>query len=204
MKKIMSILTVGFVLLQAFTIAGNELTQEERKAGSDYLKETRDYFTDHVKGLSDAQLDFKAAPDKWSVRQCMEHIALSESFIVTVIDNSLKQPANPEKKSEIKFTEEMLKTALLDRTKKGQAPEPIQPKGKFKTKEETMDAFLKARSKNIDYIETTKDDLRSHITPHPFFGMLDAYQWMILLSAHSKRHTLQIEEVMANPEFPKN
>ena len=201
----MSILTIGFFLLQAFTIAGNELTKEERKAASDYLKETSDYFTDHVKGLSDAQLDFKASPDKWSVRQCMEHIALTESFLFTaVIENSLKQPANPEKKSEIKFTDEMLKTALLDRTKKGQAPEPIQPKGQFKTRDEVVDAFLKERNKHIGYIETTKDDLRNHLVPHPAFGMLDAYQWLILMAGHSKRHTLQIEEVMANPEFPKN
>jgi hypothetical protein len=135
----------------------------------------------------------------------MEHIALTESFLFTaVIENSLKQPANPEKKSEIKFTDEMLKTALLDRTKKGQAPEPIQPKGAFKTSADAVNAFLKERNKHIEYIETTKDDLRNHLVPHPFFGMLDAYQWVILMAGHSKRHTLQIEEVMSNPEFPKN
>lgn len=199
----MTILTIGFFLLQGFKTGTGELTKEERKAGADYLKETRDYFTAHVKGLSDAQLDFKAAPDKWSIRQCMEHIALAETFIFTVTENSLKQPANPEKKAEIKFTEDQLKVMLLDRSKKGQAPEPIQPKGKFNTAGEAVDVFLTNRNKLIDYIETTKDDLRSHITPHPFFGMLDGYEWVILLGAHSKRHTLQIEEVMASPDFPK-
>ncbi len=203
MKKILSILSIGFFLLQGFTIIANELTNEERKSAVAYLNETSEYFTNHVKGLTDAQLDFKAAPDKWSIRQCMEHIALSETFIVSVIDNSLKQPANPEKKSDIKFTEDMLKVALVDRSKKGQAPEPIQPQGKFKTAAEALDAFVKARNKNIEYITTTKDDLRNHITPHPFFGMLDGYQWMILLAAHTKRHTLQIEEVMASNGFPK-
>ena len=203
MKKIMGISIIGFFLLQAFTIIGDELTREERKAGAAYLKETRDYFTDHVKGLSEAQLDFKASPEKWSVRQCMEHIALSESFLPTIVENSLKQPANPDKKSEIKFTEDMLKTIVLDRSVKGQAPEPIQPKGQFKSKDDVVNAFLTARNKNIDYIETTKDDLRNHITPHPFFGMLDGYEWLILMAAHTKRHTLQIEEVIANADFPK-
>jgi hypothetical protein len=33
---------------------------------------------------------------------------------------------------------------------------------------------------------------------------VDLYQVLILLAAHSARHTLQLEEVMASPGFPKN
>ena len=200
----LTVLTIGFLTLQAFTIPGNELTKEERQAGVAYLKETSDYFTQHVKGLSNAQLDYKAAPDKWSVRQCMEHIALSETFVFSLVENITKQPANPEKKTEAKFTDDMLKVALLDRSKKGQAPEPIQPHGSFKTADEAVAKFVEERNKHIGYIENTKDDLRSHFMAHPFFGQLDAYQWVILLAAHTKRHTLQLEEVMADPGFPKS
>jgi hypothetical protein len=32
---------------------------------------------------------------------------------------------------------------------------------------------------------------------------MDAYEWLIFMSAHTKRHTLQIEEVKADPKFPK-
>ena len=35
------------------------------------------------------------------------------------------------------------------------------------------------------------------------FGTLDGYQWLLLLSTHSERHTAQIEEVKADPNFPK-
>ena len=31
---------------------------------------------------------------------------------------------------------------------------------------------------------------------------MDGYQWLLLLSAHSGRHTEQIEEVKADPNFP--
>jgi hypothetical protein len=37
----------------------------------------------------------------------------------------------------------------------------------------------------------------------PPAGLLDAYQWMLFQGAHSKRHTAQIEEVKADPNFPK-
>jgi hypothetical protein len=32
---------------------------------------------------------------------------------------------------------------------------------------------------------------------------VDLYQVLILLAAHSARHTAQLEEVMATPGFPK-
>ena len=55
----------------------------------------------------------------------------------------------------------------------------------------------------MDYVRTTNDDLRDHFGPHPMLGTMDAYQWILLISAHSERHTKQIEEVKADPNFPK-
>jgi DinB superfamily len=205
MKKILAfaavllfISTSSFVLTEPST-----LSKEERKYAAGLLKETKKYFLKNTKGLSDAQLDFKASPEKWSIRQCMEHIALSESFLDQVIQGTLKGAANPEKRSEIKIKDEDLVIMLTDRTKKAQAPEPIQPKGSFKTADEAIAAFSVARDKHIDYIKTTQDDMRNHCVPHPAFGMMDTYQWMLLLAGHSKRHTLQIEEVKASPGFPQ-
>jgi len=55
----------------------------------------------------------------------------------------------------------------------------------------------------MDYIRTTNDDLCDHFYTHPAFGVLDGYQWLLLLSSHSARHTEQIEEVKADRNFPK-
>ena len=46
-------------------------------------------------------------------------------------------------------------------------------------------------------------DMRAHAAQHPGFGMIDTYGWMLFLSGHTERHTLQIDEVKANPDFPK-
>ena len=45
--------------------------------------------------------------------------------------------------------------------------------------------------------------MRSHFRDHPALKTIDAYQMMLLLSAHSERHTLQINEVKADPSYPK-
>lgn len=203
MKKFLAIATVLLLISSSSFVAPSTLSKSERKYANGILKESKKFFLQNVKGLTDAQLDFKAAPEKWSIRQCMEHIALTESFLDQVLQGTMKAPANPEKRSEIKIKDEEIVTLLLDRTKKAQAPEPIQPKGNFKTADEAIAAFTAARDKHIDYIKTTQDDMRNHCTAHPAFGMLDTYQWMLLLAGHSKRHTLQIEEVKASPGFPK-
>jgi len=51
-------------------------------------------------------------------------------------------------------------------------------------------------------VKTTTDDLHGHAGPHPVFKMLDGYQWVLLLSGHSARHTAQIEEVKTNAGYP--
>jgi hypothetical protein len=33
---------------------------------------------------------------------------------------------------------------------------------------------------------------------------MDAYQWLLLNAAHCKRHTAQILEVKADPNYPKS
>jgi hypothetical protein len=39
--------------------------------------------------------------------------------------------------------------------------------------------------------------------PNEALGTVDTYQLFIFIAAHSKRHTLQIDEVKSDPNFPK-
>ena len=59
--------------------------------------------------------------------------------------------------------------------------------------------------KRLVALEWKQDDLRDHFADHPVpaIGTLDAYQWVLLISGHTRRHTLQILEVKADPNFPK-
>jgi hypothetical protein len=86
---------------------------------------------------------------------------------------------------------------------KVQAPEMLRPTHRFASQQALLDHFKESRDRTIAYVANTQDDLRSHFGDHPLLKTLDGYQWLLLLSAHSHRHTLQIEEVKANPNFPK-
>lgn len=183
------------------------LTQEERDHAVAELEGSKKAFLDATKGLSPAQWNFKAAPDRWSVAECAEHIALSEGFIFGLVsERIMKAPANPEKRDSAKGKDELIVKMMQDRTHKATAPEPIDPaKHGVMPPEESVKLFLDGRGHAIEYVKTTQDDLRDHLFDHPVpaIGTLDGYQWIMLISGHTRRHTLQILEVKADPNFPK-
>jgi DinB superfamily len=180
------------------------LTSQEREAAIKQFETTRDTFLKSISGLSEKQWTFKPAPDRWSVAEVAEHITVSESTLGGLVQQRIMlSPAAPEKREQVKGKDELILTKVPDRSHKAQAPEFLRPTGRWATEAELTKAFDDARAANIHYIRTTNDDLRDHFFDHPVFGTLDGYQWLLLISAHSARHTEQIEEVKADPNFPK-
>jgi uncharacterized damage-inducible protein DinB len=180
------------------------LTAEERSFALQQFQTTRDNFLKSIAGLSQKQWTFKPAPDRWSVAEVAEHITISESTIFGLVQRTMQSPAAPEKREQVKGKDQMILERLPDRSHKAQAPEILRPTGRWATETDLTKVFEDSRNANMDYIRTTNDDLRDHFFDHPVFGTLDGYQWLLLISGHSTRHTAQILEVKADPNFPKD
>jgi hypothetical protein len=120
-----------------------------------------------------------------------------------VTEKIMKTPAEPDKRAEGKGKDEMILEKVVDRSQKVQAPEALRPTHRWATQQALIDHFKESRDRTIAYVENTPHDLREHFGEHPLLKQMDGYQWILLISAHSHRHTLQIEEVKANPNFPK-
>jgi len=190
------------ILLLAGAASGQSLTQADREKGVQYLDQTRDGVVAAIGGLSEAQLKFKPAPDRWSVAETLEHIAKSEDFIfANVTDKVMKSPAGPPGRDTAKI-DAMVVAMISDRSHKAQAPAPLVPKSIW-TPAESLDHFLASRAKTIAFLESTPD-LRSHVADSPIGQPLDAYEWLLFIGAHSARHTKQIEEVKSDPNFPRS
>lgn len=189
------------VVFSSFTINATELTEAERKFAVDHLTKTKDDLISAVQGLSEVQLNFKPAPDRWSVLECVQHITLSSTGIFGFEQATLKMPNDSGFKPTV--TDEQFIGMIQDRSHKAEAAEPFKPvNSPYKTLDETLKAFTGARDSLITYINTTHDDLRAHIAQLPF-AKVDAYQIILLISAHTNRHTQQLNEVKADPNFPK-
>ena len=200
MKRVALLLPV--LLFSSILAVGQTLSAAEPEKGEQYLQSTRDGVVAAVKGLSDAQLKFKPAPDRWSVAEVLEHIAVSEDFLFqNVANNIMKAPAGAPDRDTAKIDAFVL-AAIPDRSHKAQAPEPLRPTARW-TPAETLGHFLESRAKTIAFLESTSD-LRAHVVNSPPLNQpMDAYDWLLFIAAHSERHTKQILEVKADPNFPK-
>lgn len=203
MKKLLFFIT-AFTLF-SFAVAENTITKKEKKFATKFLKETREQVFEAVKDLSEAQLKFKPADDSWSVEDCLKHIAITEQALWGMLDGNLKQPATPEKRSEIKISDEDIIKKVEDRSTKVKTYDPMKPENTpFKSAAEALASFKQNREKLIEYTKNTTTDLRNHIVSGLPFGAIDGYQFILFISAHSNRHMQQIIEVKANPNFPKS
>ena len=201
MQKLIALIALACAAAPAFT---ETLTKEERDRGASELQATRKLFLESVAGLSEAQWNFKPAPEVWSVAEVAEHIAVSEDTIFGLItERIMKGPAEPDKKAEVQGKDQVILEKVVDRSVKVQAPEMLRPTHRFSSPQGLLDHFKESRDRTISYVQSTQEDLRSHFGDHPLLKTMDGYQWLLLVSAHSHRHTLQIEEVKSNPNFPK-
>ena len=123
MKKV-SLLLCALLFLSTAAF-GQALTKADRERGVNYLQQTRDGVIAATKGLSEAQMKFKPAPDRWSVAQVMEHIAAAEDFLLeTTREKVMTGPAG-EPGRDVKKTDETVLMMVPDRTHKAQAPEAL-------------------------------------------------------------------------------
>ncbi|NJN43071.1 MAG: DinB family protein [Flammeovirgaceae bacterium] len=152
MKTLKLLIFVPALLLMNFT-AGPGLTDAERKAAADHLNMTKDKLLTAVKGLSTAQLNFKATPESWSIAECVEHITIAENMIFGMAQGAMSEEADPSKRAEIKMTDDQIVGMITDRTNKVKTQEPFEPKNTFGSYEGTLKEFKSKRSSNIDYVK---------------------------------------------------
>lgn len=175
----------------------------ERNKMEDILNASFEKFNVIVNNMSDAQLNFRPAPDKWTIAECIEHITLAEIEFPKIIEREMQKPSNPDLRSKINIKDEEIQPKMTSKKWKAKSPEIFKPSNNFTNVKEAIIAFQNQRNQTIAYIQTTKDDLRNHYWKHPLTGKIDLYQTLLLMSAHLERHIEQIEIIKSSVGFPK-
>lgn len=201
MKKLLPLL--GLLALSLTGLFAQEVSAEDRAKGLAYLEKTRAGVIASAQGLSEAQLNFKIAPERWSVAQVLEHIASAEDMLMGLVTGQVMTAPARAGGEDVKAIDELILTAIPDRSQKRSAPEPLIPTNRFGTPADSLKHFGESRAKTLAFMKDTAG-LRAHVVDSPLGKKLDAYQWMLFIAAHSERHTKQILEVKADPNFPKS
>src|SRR5215469_7930149 len=200
-KSLAGTLAALFFLAAAATaVRAQEVTPAEKDRALQYLETTKKGVLEATKGLSEAQWNFKPATDRWSVAQVMEHIAAAEDYIRGMVEqNVMKAPAAPDR--DIAKIDAGIMAMVPDRSNKVQAPEPLKPTNRFGSPQGSIQHFVESRAKTEEFLKSTPD-LRGHAADSPLGTKWDAYEFVLLIAAHSERHSKQLEEVKASPNFP--
>jgi uncharacterized protein YciI/uncharacterized damage-inducible protein DinB len=198
--------TFAFLVLASLPLAAGgagKMNDAERDYLLGQLEQSKKAMLASINGLSDAQWRFKSAPAVWSVQECAEHIVLAEDLLLSMAQQSLKSPAVERPATANLDYYKGFAAKVQDRSQKAKAPEPLVPSQRFATPDDAAREFIARREKTIAYIKDSKDDLFLHIVNGPA-GSMDTYQFLVLLAAHSARHTAQIREVQSNAGYPKS
>jgi hypothetical protein len=201
--RLLLVLCIGFMCHATLASEDPNMTAEDRAKVIKLLNDSHKQTLDLIEGLSEEQLKFKSAPEKWSVLEVAEHIYMAEGLLFGAVEKALAEKQNPEWVTKTKGKTEFLERVMVSRDRKASAPESIVPSGKL-TRSDVVAKLKEARARSLKFAEETKLPLKAHTLDHPFpvFNTLNAYQWLIYIPLHNIRHNKQIEEVKSDPNFP--
>ena len=174
-----------------------EITALERQRLVAHLETTASWFLEEVSNLSPDQLRFRRAPTSWSIMDVIDHLVVVGPIYWKDLQRAVKSP--PVDRMLSSRDADILWYGI-DRTNREGAIASEIPSGQLRDLQAGLDAYRQAHARLLQYVRTTKDDLRSRVVDRQG---CDAYQWALLISTHEQRHILQIREIKADPSFPR-
>lgn len=169
------------------------MAPEERSDIVQVLEDSRKVFNDAAGGLTESQAGTSPSAGRWSVLQCVEHVATVEERFLGFLERAgrLDSPlVDPNK-------EAALMARVTDRTSRAEAPEPVRPSGRFSSLAEAVEGFNAARTRTISYAADRAAELHTMACQHPRFGDLSGREMCMIIAGHARRHAEQIREVRA-------
>ena len=182
-------------------VSNQAISRVEREVALERLRTSRERFLQSIESLSESQWRFKPSPFRWSIAECAEHIAATEEQYLQTLTKLLE--SQPSEAAEPALKDSELSAIYTDRNLKRTAPASLQPKGRWPSRSLLLEHFNQTRAKVIAIGETTQAPLRSYRSRAAYQNLMDGYQWFLRFAGHCERHTAQIEEVKAHPNFPK-
>ncbi len=161
------------------------------------LLASRDTFTASLANVSEVQARFKPSPDRWSIIEVVEHVAVAEYGMYRLISAHFEPLDQPRFGRENEFLERI----GLDRTDAWEAPERVRPKGRYASLSEAARQFTVNRDRTITFVRDCQDDLRARVVNH-LAGKITGQECLAILVTHPLRHLDQIRELQADPQYP--
>jgi hypothetical protein len=178
-------------------------TENDRKYLLDNLIRSRDMLVKETENLTNAQWNFKESPERWSIKQVVEHIAIWELLLQREVSMDLFAGPQPELNKTAKsdsvilgFIMEEKPHISTDYTKPFTFSLPMG----LNEGKNNLAWFLKMRNESIEYLKAATEDLRSYYLKP---GRSNIHQVYITTFGHTDRHLRQILKIKQHPDYPR-
>lgn len=165
-----------------------------------------------VAGLTEAQLNWKPTPEKWSIAQCLDHLTVTSGrfdtyFTATVARGRKKWPVStgpPYRPSLIGGW--LIKQVNPETGRNLPAPKVFRPSDSS-TIHRPLESFIKQQERFLEFVreadgvDYNKTKLRSPVTPLMRYSLADAF---VITVVHGQRHLAQARRVREMSGFPNN
>jgi hypothetical protein len=139
----------------------------------------------------------RPAADRWSVANVLEHLAIVEARVVGGLSAGFAEaraavlPPSPD----TSVVRQADVARYLNRERRIVSSAASQPQGDLAA-EDAWAALDRARdTTRALVIETDGLAVEAVVLPHPIFGPLDFYQWIVFLGGHEGRHVRQVRDI---------
>lgn len=204
MKKIIiALLIVSSISFTSYAQDIKHWTEDDRQFLVENLIRSREELIKETQNLSKEQWAFKESPDRWSINQVVEHIATWEMLLNHEVSRALRDGLKPDLYKTAKPDSIFINFIMEEKPHiSTESTKPFTytvPMGLNEGKNNVA-WFLKLRNESIEYLETTKEDLRSfNLKP----GSPTIHQRYITIFGHCDRHLRQIRKIKQHPDYPK-
>jgi uncharacterized damage-inducible protein DinB len=156
------------------------------------LEKSRQDLHSAVEGIGEAEARVRPAEGRWSVLECLEHVATVERRFLGRLESAgqVESPIDPHREAGVL-------AMVTDRRQRRQAPEMAQPSGRFASLAEALADFDATRANVIHFAQTRHAELRTLGSEHPLFGRVTGYELILIIAGHACRHAAQIREARA-------
>ena len=197
--RIFAIILFAFSLTTSASKAQKLWTEADRQYTLDNLKRTREELVRETQTLTPAQWAFHETPDRWSIGEVVEHLALWEIIWAREISMGSRNKPQPElnqvSKPDSYYAEWIMEPSPH------KSPDFSRPTG-FIAGQNNLVFFLKLRNETIKFVETTQVDMRAHFELTATDSPRNMHQVYIYQWGHTDRHLRQIRTIKQHPNYP--
>ncbi|MEQ9308466.1 MAG: DinB family protein [Balneolaceae bacterium] len=190
MKKITSLIALSLFIVSATA----QTSEADKEFVIKYLTATHQNIVNTVNELSDEAWNYIPEAGGWSVANALEHILVTEGAFTEMAQGTIAQAEVTN--TDLSGSDGMLIGNLANRGTKVTTAPQFEPSGRWDSKADMLDALEESRNNLIEFISFNDANFRNYKASLPF-GEVDIVQLLLVISAHSQRHTFQMQEVLS-------